>query len=184
MKAFFLGLAAAAGMAGVASAATVYPISVVSVDSNGTVLASDRSDPAAAWDGDTSTFYSLGVGGSIVLDFGIGGVTVPGSVTEVTYRPDGYYEAVYIYVSDTLDFSEPAVGYVTNQGDLTTTLSFSTDSFRYVKLVDNSSRGYNRDGFDLAEISFSAVPVPAAGLLLGGALLGFGAVRRRGKKSA
>ena len=184
MRAFFLGMVAVAGMAGMASAATVYPIAVVSTDSNGTDVSADRNDPTAAWDGDTSTFYTLGIGGSIVLDFGLGKVTTPGGITEVTYNPSGYNESVYIYVSDTLDFSDTPVAYVTNQGDLTTTLSFSTDSFRYVKLVDNSSRGFNRDGFDLAEISFSPVPVPAAGLLLGGALFGLGALRRRVRKSA
>lgn len=183
MRAFFLGIVAAAGMAGMASAATVYPVSVVSVDTNGTVLSDGRSDPAAAWDGDTSTFYTLGLGGSIVLDFGYA-VGSPGSITEITYNTSGYYEAVSVYVSNTLDFSDPAVAYVTNQGDTTSTISFETEGFRYLLLVDDSSRGYNRDGFDLAEISFSPVPVPAAGLLLGGALLGLGAARRRVKKVA
>jgi hypothetical protein len=179
MKAFFLGLVAAFGVAGVASAATV----VVSADTNGTVLKSERSDTSAVLDGDVSTFYSLGVGGSLVLDFGYL-VGSPGYITEVTYNSSGYYEALSVYVSETLDFSDDPVAYVTNQGEATSTISFETDGFRYLFLVDDSDSGYNRDGFDIAEISFSPVPVPAAGLLLGGALLGLGATRRRVKKSA
>lgn len=187
MKKLLLGLVLATGMAGAAAAAPVYPVGFLNADQNGTVVAADRSDPTAMWDQDVTTFYSLGLGGSIILDFGKL-VTSPGSVTEVTFRLAGYVERLRILVSATLnaaDFIQVAT--IENdeaQAPDGATLTFVSEPFRYVKLVDFSPVRPGRDGFDVAEISFSPVPVPAAGLLLGGALLGFGALRRRKAKKA
>ena len=186
MKKVLLGILLATGIAGAAAAAPVYPVGVVpgSINQPGPVDL-DRSDPTAMWDGDFSTFYSLGLGGSIILDFGRL-VTSPGTVTEVTFRLAGYVEKLRILVSTSPDSGFVQVATVENdeaQAPGGATLTFTSDPFRYVKLVDFSPVRPGRDGFDVAEISFSPVPVPAAGLLLGGALLGFGALRRRAKKA-
>lgn len=187
MKNILFGLLLATGVAGAAAAAPVYPVAVVSNDQNGTVVAPDRSDPNAVIGAADGIFYSLGLGGNLVLDFGEQ-VGSPGMVTEVTFRLEGYIEKMEIYVSSTLDFLAAAVATVSNQSAGLpggAVVTFSSDPFRYVKLVDISPVGKpweKRDGFDVDSISFSPVPVPAAGLLLGGALFGLGALRRRTKK--
>lgn len=183
MKKFMLGLTLALGVAGAASAAPVYPVAALLADQNGTIVAPERSDPTAMFDGDMTTFYSLGLGGSVVLDFGKL-VAAPGMIAEVTFRLAGYLERVIISVGLAADGPFTQVATLSNaaaQGGAT--VSFNSDPFRYVKLLDNSPVRAGRDGFDVAEISFSAVPLPAAGLLLGGALFGLGALRRRAKKA-
>lgn len=179
MKKILLGLALATGVAGAAAAAPIVPIGYLDQYQPGTVAA-DRSDPNAMFDGDLNTFYSLGLGGSIVLDFGRL-VAAPGTIAEVTFKLAGYIERVQIFVGLTNDAGAYThVATVVNsssQGG--TTVNFSSAPFQFVKLVDASDVKYGRDGFDVAEISFSPVPVPAAGLLLGGALFGLGALRRR-----
>lgn len=185
MKNILFGLLLATGVAGAAAAAPVYPVAVVSNDQNGTVVAPDRSDPNAVIGAADGIFYSLGLGGNLVLDFGEQ-VGSPGMVTEVTFRLEGYIEKMEIYVSSTLDFLAAAVATVSNQSAGLpggAVVTFSSDPFRYVKLVDISPVVKGRDGFDVDSISFSPVPVPAAGLLLGGALFGLGALRRRAKKA-
>jgi hypothetical protein len=185
MKIILFGLLLATGVAGAAAAAPVYPVAVVSTDQNGTVVAPDRSNPNAVIGAADGVFYSLGLGGNMVLDFGQQ-VGSPGMVAEVTFRLEGYIEKMEIYVSSTLDFLAGAVATVSNQSAGLpggAVVSFSSDPFRYVKLVDISPVVKGRDGFDVDSISFSPVPVPAAGLLLGGALFGLGALRRRAKKA-
>lgn len=184
MKNIFFGLLLATGIAGAAAAAPVYPVSVVSNDQNG-IYDPARSDPNAVIGPADGVFYSLGLGGNLVLDFGEQ-VGSPGMVTEVTFRLEGYIEKMEIYVSSTLAFLDAAVATVSNQSAGVpggAVVSFSSDPFRYVKLVDISPVVVGRDGFDVDSISFSPVPVPAAGLLLGGALFGLGALRRRAKKA-
>jgi hypothetical protein len=188
MKKVLLGVAlATAGFVGQANAATVYADSIVSFDQNGTVASLDRSDPEAVKGPADGIFYSLGIGGNLVLDFGAGvRVNTPGLVSEVTFKLAGYFERMSIFVSKSLVFSDPAVATISNQtaglpGGAA--LTFVSDSFRYVKLVDFSTSGVARDGFDLDSISFTEVPVPASGLLMGAALFGLGAMRRRNKKA-
>jgi hypothetical protein len=187
MKKTLLGLALAfAASTGAANAAPVYAQSIVSYDQNGTVVTADRSDPEAVKGAADGVFYSLGLGGNMVLDFGSGFVKAPGNVSEITFKLEGYIEKVRVYVSKTLDFTGAESVLVSNQqaglpGGVS--LTFAASSFRYVKLVDLSPKGYNRDGFDVDSISFSPVPVPAAGLMLAGAVAGLGALRRRAKKA-
>ena len=192
MKKVLLGLALATGLAGAAAAAPIYPVAVVSNDQNGTgaAIASNRSDPTVLFNAynDGDQFYALGLGGNLVLDFGslVSGL---GTVIEVTFsRLNVYIETMDIFVSTTTTFSDPAVASVVNGGAQGPEgFSFLVNSsFQYVKLVDTSGPipGETRlDGFDLAEISFSPVPVPAAGFLLAGGLFGLGALRRRAKKA-
>lgn len=192
MKKTLLSLALAlAASSGAANAAPVYAQSVVSTnqtaDDDGNPVAGDRSDPLAVIGPADGVFYSLGFGGDMVLDFGAGFVKAPGTVSEITFKLEGYIEKVKILVSKTRDFTGAESAVVSNQtaglpGGAS--LTFAAPSFRYVKLVDMSARGYGaRDGFDVDSISFSPVPVPAAGLMLAGAVAGLGALRRRAKKA-
>lgn len=204
MKKVLLGLALAAGTlgaVGAANAATVYAQSVVEVTPGVRpvtpapvdYVGPDRYTPENVLGAPDSTFYSLGRGGSIVLDFGRL-VRSPGTAIEVTFnRVAGGIglESFDIYVSATLDFLDAAVASLTNEAGtpgprgLTQMISFGNASFQYVKLVDTTpASSGSPDGIDIESIGFSPVPVPAAGLLLGGALLGAGALRRRKAKKA
>lgn len=191
MKKTLLGLAlATAAFAGAANAAPVYPVSVVS-QNQGVIshVAADRSDATVLFDafnhGDA--FYSLGLGGNLVLDFGSNLYGV-GKVIEITYKLANYLESMDVYVSNSTTFSGGPVATISNQNAEETKggVTFLVNTpFRYIKLVDTSAitNDKNRDGFDVAEISFSPVPVPAAGLMLAGAVAGLGALRRRAKKA-
>ena len=185
MKKTLLSLAlATAAFAGAANAAPVYPIDVVSYDQNGTTVAADRSNPYVLFDAytDGDQFYSLGLGGNLVLDFGstVHGI---GRIIEVTYKLANYAESLEVYISGSTTFSGGPVASVTNADSQTGFSFLVTSPFRYIKLVDTSDVRPHRDGFDVAEISFSPVPVPAAGLMLAGAVAGLGALRRRAKKA-
>lgn len=203
MKKVLLGLALAAGTlgaVGAANAATVYAQSVVEVTPGVRpvtpapvdYVGPNRYTPENILGAPDETFYSLGKGGSIVVDFGQL-VRSPGTAIEVTFnRLAGGLglESFDIYVSATLDFLGAAVASLTNEfgspGPRGLTYSFTFDSadFQYVKLVDTTpADSRSPDGIDIESIGFSPVPVPAAGFLLGGALLGFGALRRRAKKA-
>lgn len=183
MKNVLMGLVLAIGTAGAAAAAPVYPVSVVSANQPGTVAA-NRSDPTVLFDAytDGDQFYSLGLGGDLVLMFSevVSGL---GEIVEVTFKIGGYFESVDIFVSTSETFADPAVASISNQNAQDGISFLVSEAFQYIKLVDTSDVRLGRDGFDVAEISFTAVPVPAAGLLLGGALFGFGALRRRAKKA-
>ena len=185
MKKTLLSLAlATAALAGAANAAPVYPIDVVSYDQNGTTVAADRSNPYVLFDAytDGDQFYSLGLGGNLVLDFG-SSLYGLGKIIEVTFKLAHYVETADVYISNSTTFSNPAVASVVN-ADAQDGFSFLVSTpFRYIKLVDTSPVVKGRDGFDVAEVSFSPVPVPAAGLMLAGAVAGLGALRRRAKKA-
>lgn len=183
MKKTFLGLAlATAAFVGHANAAQVYPVTVISADQNGTAVAADRSDVNAVKGAADGIFYSLGLGGNMILDFGTT-VTSPGAVTEVTYKLAHYVEILKVLTSkDGATWTEVA-SVVNGDAQTSDVFSFVSTGFRYVKLLDASPVVAGRDGFDVDSISFSAVPVPAAGLLLAGGLAGLGALRRRAKKA-
>jgi hypothetical protein len=187
MKKTLLSLTlAAAAFAGAANATPVYPIAVVSADQNGTNVAADRSDPTVLFDAytDGDQFYSLGLGGNLVLDFGSNLYGI-GKIIEVTFKLAHYIETADVYISNSTTFSGGPIASVLN-ADAQDGFSFLVSTpFRYIKLVDTSpiTNDKSRDGFDVAEVSFSPVPVPAAGLMLAGAVAGLGALRRRAKKA-
>ncbi len=54
-----------------------------------------------------------------------------------------------------------------------------TDPFRYVRITDNADGAARNLGFDLDAVGVSAVPLPAAVWLLGGAFAGIAGRRRR-----
>lgn len=183
-----LALAAvlAAGSTATAQAATVYASEVVSVTTTQTVLPV-RANPASALGAADRSFYSLGIGGSIVLGFEklVAGM---GSITEVTWSLPGYFEFADVFTSlDGITWNP--IGQATNQlAQAGMALDGGSDPFRFVKLVDVSSgtAKSGRDGFDIDAIGFeeyvpAPVPLPAAGFLLIGALAGMGGLALRRK---
>lgn len=171
----------------------------------GITTANGRDLDANALDGSTSTFRSLGLKGSAVFGFGTafsGPVTIWETTNGACTDPSGsgicnqWKEQVRVYAGNSWDsnFAEldltPGGGW-TELGQLGNfdarnggTLNAS-GVFRYLLLVDLGLRPQNlnftEDGFDVAKVSVSAVPIPAAGWLFGSALIGLAAVSRRKK---
>lgn len=208
MKLKLLAAAAATTLFGAAAnAATISPVFADcdagvanTTEAEATVMCggSGRADASAvnlgAPDG---AFYSLGID----FDDGYGGIaafeidpmfTGPAVVVEVTFTPSPHAEAANVFVAladafGDLDMSTlTQVGIVTNgEGGLVapiTTVNF-TGYWNFIAFQDISATYYpgtgSKDGFDLDSISVTTVPLPAGVLLLGGAVAGLGALRRR-----
>lgn len=165
----------------------------------GAVCATDpsRTDLSAvnlgAADGN---FFSLGVsattgyGGYAIFELSPA-FTGPAMVVEVT-NPSNHLEAANVYVANSLSelnakyLASDTVGTVDNgMGGNTTannTVTF-TGVYSYIMFEDVSSLMYSttgsQDGFDLDSFTVTPVPLPLGALLLGTAILGLGASRRR-----
>lgn len=127
-------------------------------------------------------FYSLGIGGS--ADFGFGTrFGAPGTVVEVTAGTRSQHvERVSVFAFNVLTSAWDALGSISNQGSNTLTLAIPLPLgavYDKLRLTDTSPFVAGRDGFDIDSISVTAVPLPAGGLLLLGALGGLAALRRR-----
>lgn len=137
-----------------------------------------RADVSAVLGEEDGTFFSLGFGGSVVLAFARPFRAI-GKVFEVTYNDKSKHkETADVYASnDGVTWTLIA----SLQNHLSTSFS-NSGIFTLLKIVDTSKvNAPTFDGFDVDAVSVSPVPVPAAGLLLGGALLGLGSLRRRRK---
>lgn len=146
----------------------------------------DRLDATNAVDGDTSTFYALGLGGSILLSFAmpLPEVSKTISVFEETFnRAHGHKEAADVYAVNGTE--ETFLGRISNL--VGESKIVTNASFQFLKLVDVTRRQFpgsaSYDGFDLAKVNVAAVPLPATGLMLLGGLGGIAMLRRR-RKSA
>lgn len=175
LPALFLG-AMLAGAAQTGHAAPLYADNVVSF-TQGPVerVVAGRNDPMAALGAEDGKFVSLGFGGSLILTFGQPFRAI-GQIIEVTFNDRSKHkESADVYAGDGVTWT--LIASVKNH--LSTSFS-AAGIFTHLKIVDTSdAKGATFDGFDIDAVSVSPVPVPAAGLLLGGALFGLGALRRR-----
>lgn len=163
-----------------------------------------------AYDGNVDTFYELDLGGTIDFTFAPEVFTGPGSIIEVTFGGDAgrlnwdEYVAIEVGFDGAFEAVSPAVLSNSADGALIFTFDGIFDTLRvtdvtldFVNFDDInkslgdgdgrilSSFGFTEaGGFDIAEVAVSAVPLPAGFLLLGTALGGFAAVRRRKAKTA
>jgi len=126
--------------------------------------------------GGLPTFFEIGRGSSVELTFGraFGG---PASVIEVTggSRASGVRETAEVFVGFAGTFT--SVGTINNISE-TSVLSFGAGPFDTL-LIQDTTTDSRSNGFDIASVQVSAVPVPAAGLLLLSVLGGLGLMRRR-----
>ena len=173
---------------------------------NGTAVTPERSVIANMFDGNNSTIYSLGLGGSISLTIApTTNMITSGSVIELTNLGSNHAETArfylgdgagsWIYIGNLINSQTGGGAGVTNENLSVATLALDTTGaastytltinngvFNSLRLVDISpNSGADRDGFDIAELRVTSVPVPAPATLaiLGGGLLGLAAVRRR-----
>ncbi len=196
LKPLLLGSALTIASAVAATAGTVYATMVDYVQGGGTIAAS-RTIASNALGAPDSKFLSLGFGGYAVFSFGTD-FTSPGNVVEVTFDTSNYDEHADIYVGnsyagtgDVNDLSSfDFVASVANTAAQGSTGGFTFSfpgQYTYLAILDRtllrgtSSASLNGDGFDIDSVSVNAVPVPAAGVLLLGALGGLGVMRRRKK---
>ena len=172
---------AAAAMASIGAVTSVQAATVNAVEVTNYAPGTGITDPNRKVTGNAlgaanGNFLSLGLGGSAVFSFGTN-FGSPGAVFEITNGSRSQYvETADIFGSlDGLSWTKLAS--ITN-ATLSNTFTFS-GVYAFLKVSDTSPAGAGRDGFDIDSISVSAVPVPAAGILLLGALGGLAAVRRR-----
>ncbi len=197
LKSLLLGAALTLGSTVAASAGTVYATMVDYVQGGGTI-ASNRTIASNALGAPDSKFLSLGFGGYAVFSFG-SAFTSPGNVVEVTFDTTNYGEYADIYVGN----SYSGTGNVSDLGSFDFVASVDNvnaqasgggftftfpGTYTYLAILDRTllrgsgiAIGPNGDGFDIDSVSVNAVPVPAAGILLLGALGGLGVMRRRKK---
>lgn len=193
-----LALAAATAVAPIAAQAAT--ITATGDVSDGIADASVRTDVDNAFDGTVSTFYALGVGGELTVDLSPSFIASPVTAIEFTYAGTYFPESAEVYLGAAL------AGEVFNDGSSTSTANFNILSsiagntttftleilsgfYSSVTLRDTTmvnfagAYGPNKvsDGFDVAELVVTAVPVPAAGFLLVGGLGALAATRRRKK---
>ncbi len=179
--------------AGFASASVIYADEVLSVNKGvcepavgvpGDTVDNclvDRDNPDNALGAPNDDFYSLGFGGEIVLGFGqdFTGSNVA-AVFEVTFDRDvGHDEAVELFAVNGDDVESIAI--LTNSEAEASALI--KVPFTALKLVDVTKTEFPNstsfDGFDVASVGISEVPLPAAGLMLLMGLGGFAAMRRK-----
>lgn len=198
-RALVLAAVAATGMTGAtaASASILYAshITVGATTVNTPVFTTNRGDLGNALGAPDATqspsfrgFYSLGLGGSATFGFGASGVSgfgAPGSVVEITAGSrSGHVEQILVEAFNVVTKVWDNIGVISNQGPQNLSLSVSLNLapgavYNLLRLTDQSPVVAGRDGFDIDSISVAAVPLPAGGLLLIGALGGLALLRRR-----
>ncbi|MGG6297140.1 PEP-CTERM sorting domain-containing protein [Leptolyngbya sp. AN02str] len=142
-------------------------------------------------------FLSLGVGGQAIFSFGTAfqdSVTIWETTWGAKKNQNSYDEQVEVYVSDSLSGNWILAGLIKNiadnayrsQAGATVTLQQGA-TYNFLKLVDKSAAGSDRDGFDINGIAVKAsatqpVPEPTTMSGLAVAAAGLVAARRRQAK--
>ena len=171
----FATLIAASGTAA-SQAAVIYATSVDSYTQGTGITQASRLVQSKALGQADGKFLSLGLGGEAIFSFGQL-FRAPGAISEITNGARaGYLEGVKVYGG--LGGVFALLGTVTN-GAFVNSFNFA-GTFDQLKLVDVSPNGIRRDGYDIDAISVSAIPLPAAGVMLLSAL-GLVSVARRRK---
>lgn len=214
MKKFVMAaaLVAAGAFAGSANAVVLTPANISATNSvaDGVATSGVRTDVDNAFDGSAATFYSLGVGGSVTVDVSPLLLASPATVLEVTFNSPNpnFPESAQIFVGGVLAgeiFNQQVSGVfftaeagfsidvTPGSGGASYAIGFANGVFSTLTILDttfvNFAGAYNNnpansDGFDVAEISVSTVPVPAALPLLASAIAGVGFWSRRRKHAA
>ncbi|MDX5360189.1 MAG: hypothetical protein LPL00_02485 [Alphaproteobacteria bacterium] len=168
-----------------------------------------RSILGNMFDSDTSTMYSLGLGGDIALELVPADRAIDnGAVVELTGVGSNHAESATLSLFDVVagtwldvatlfngaapggwnvvDLGTGAASFSVTSAGAPGTFAFTINSglFNAVRLTDTSSSisgTGSTDGFDIAEFSVTSMPVSEPGLLglLGLGLAGVGAVARR-----
>ncbi|NEX20006.1 hypothetical protein G3480_06705 [Thiorhodococcus mannitoliphagus] len=165
----------------------------------GITTANNRNVDANALGDTPDTFRSLGLEGAGVFEFGTD-FTGPVTIWETTFNCTGsgvtcgnHPEQINVYAGNTwdgdfsgLDFNSwTSLGTIGNGTAQSGGTLDATGTFSFLLIVDNSTSlgSRSKDGFDVARVQVSAVPIPAAGLLFGPALLGLVGVARLRRKT-
>ena len=160
-----------------ADAAVVYASSVDSYTQGTGITQIGRTNTANALGAEDGKFLTLGRGGQAVFSFGSLFIS-SGTVYEITFgNPQKHQESVDVF--GLLGGVASYIGSLSNAGS---GLFSFTGVFDQLMLIDTSPLGGgSKDGYDIDAIKVmpAAVPLPAGGLLLVGALGAIGALRRR-----
>lgn len=178
-----IAAAIVAGSALAANAATMlYATDATIVTDGPRGTNDDRANIANALGSEVGDFFELGYGA--VVDFTFGRLfTGPGHVLEVTFSvPPKWVESVQIQAGRGGVFTDVAT--ISNaQAQFEPGARFDlAGAYDTLRLIDTSPVRENAPtgGFDVDYVSVAAVPLPAAGLMLLGALGGLALFRRRG----
>lgn len=174
-----LGLAAASA----ASAAPIFATGATIVQDGPRGTANNRNVLANALGAPDGSFFEIGT--NAIVEFTFGQVfTGPASVLEVTFGSRGAFDEDTRLIG-LLNGVQTVLAEFTNDdigGDGAIAIAF-TGIFDALRFQDFSQTGPDTgtlvDGIDIDSVSVSPIPVPAAGLLLVGALGALGLARRR-----
>ncbi|WP_424969427.1 VPLPA-CTERM sorting domain-containing protein [Dinoroseobacter sp. S76] len=130
-------------------------------------------------------FFEIGLGSTVDLTFGARFLD-GGTVVEVTFGdPANHPESVEIFAGIAGDASsfvaidQVSISNADAQGPVGVSFTFAGGPYNTLRFTDTTVTNLATGGFDIDSVRVSPVPLPAGLLLLGTAMAGLGAVRRR-----